>query len=160
MAGLVEGKVALVTGSGSGIGRQSALAFAREGAKVVVSDVVVEGGQETVRLIQSAGGEAVFVQADVSQAADVEALINTTVETYGRLDCAHNNAGIAGKAQSTIDCTQENWERIIAINLTGVWLCMKAEIPHMLTQGKGGYRQYGIRRRADRRAARRRVCGQ
>ena len=96
MAGLVEGKVALVTGSGSGIGRQSALAFAREGARVVVSDIVVEGGEETVRLIHDAGGEAVFVKADVSQAADVEALINATVETYGRLDCAHNNAGIAG----------------------------------------------------------------
>lgn len=137
MAGLVEGKVALVTGSGSGIGRQSALAYAREGAKVVVSDVVVEGGEETVRLIHDAGGQAVFVQADVSQAADVEALISTTVETYGRLDCAHNNAGIAGKAQSTIDCTEENWARIIAINLTGVWLCMKAEIPRMLAQGKG-----------------------
>ena len=77
------------------------------------------------------------MQADVSQAADVEALINTAVETYGRLDCAHNNAGIAGKAQSTVDCTQENWDRIIAINLTGVWLCMKAEIPRMLTQSKG-----------------------
>ena len=137
MAGLVEEKVALVTGSGSGIGRQSALAFAREGAKVVVSDVVVEGGEETVRLIQSAGGQAVFVQADVSQAAEVEALINAAVETYGRLDCAHNNAGIAGRSQSTVDCTEENWERIIAINLTGVWLCMKAEIPHMLAQGKG-----------------------
>ena len=97
MAGFVAGKVAIVTGASSGIGRCSALAFAREGAKVVVSDVVVDGGEETVRLIKSAGGEAIFVKTDVSKAAEVEALVNMTVSTYGRLDCAHNNAGIAGK---------------------------------------------------------------
>lgn len=98
MTGLVSGQVALVTGASSGIGRASALAFAREGAKVVVTDVSVEGGEETVRLIQQNGGEALFVKTDVSQAAEVAALIAKTVATYGRLDCAHNNAGIEGSA--------------------------------------------------------------
>ena len=137
MAGLVTGKVALVTGSGSGIGRASALAFAREGAQVVVSDVSVAGGEETVRLIQQTAGEAVFVKADVSQPAEVEALIAKTVETYGRLDCAHNNAGIAGRTARVADDTEENWDRILAINLKGVWLCMKYEIPAMLQHGGG-----------------------
>lgn len=137
MADLVAGKVALVTGGGSGIGRASALTFAREGAKVVVADVAVEGGEETVRLIQQRGGEAVFVKADVSRAAEVEALVARAVQTYGRLDCAHNNAGIEGAAATTVDYTEDAWERVIAINLKGVWLCMKYEIPHMLKQGGG-----------------------
>ena len=137
MAGLTEGKVALVTGAGSGIGRATALVFAREGAKVVVSDIVVEGGEETVQQIKAAGGEAIFVKADVSQAADVEALITQTVETYGRLDCAFNNAGIEGGVKPTIDCTEEEFARTIAVNLTGVWLCMKYEIQQMLSQGGG-----------------------
>ncbi len=137
MAGLTEGKVALVTGAGSGIGRATALVFAREGAKVVVSDIVVEGGQETVQQIEAAGGEAIFVKADVSQAADVETLIAKTVETYGRLDCAFNNAGIEGGMKLTIDCTKEEFDRTIAVNLTGVWLCMKYEIQQMLSQGSG-----------------------
>ena len=137
MAGLVTGKVALVTGSSSGIGRASALAFAREGAQVIVSDVSVAGGEETVRLIQQAAGEAVFVKADVSQPAEVEALIAKTVETYGRLDCAHNNAGIAGRTARVADDTEENWDQILAINLKGVWLCMKYEIPAMLQHGGG-----------------------
>ena len=137
MAGLTEGKVALVTGAGSGIGRATALVFAREGAKVVVSDIVVEGGQETVQQIEAAGGEAIFVKADVSQAADVETLITQTVETYGRLDCAFNNAGIEGGMKLTIDCTKEEFDRTIAVNLTGVWLCMEYEIQQMLSQGGG-----------------------
>ena len=137
MAGLTEGKVALVTGAGSGIGRATALVFAREGAKVVVADIVVEGGQETVQQIEVAGGEAIFVKADVSQAADVETLIAKTVETYGRLDCAFNNAGIEGGMKLTIDCTKEEFDRTIAVNLTGVWLCMKYEIQQMLSQGSG-----------------------
>ena len=137
MAGLTEGKVALVTGAGSGIGRATALVFAREGAKVVVADIVVEGGQETVQQIEAAGGEAIFVKADVSQAADVETLITQTVETYGRLDCAFNNAGIEGGMKLTIDCTKEEFDRTIAVNLTGVWLCMKYEIQQMLSQGGG-----------------------
>src|SRR3989442_6604680 len=137
MAGWLAGKVALVTGAGSGIGRASALTFAREGTKVVVADVVVEGGEETSGMIKRAGGEALFVKADVSQAAEVEALINKTLATYGRLDCAHNNAGIEGTAATTAECTEENWDRIIVINLKGVWLCMKYEIPQMLKQGGG-----------------------
>ena len=137
MAGELEGKIALVTGAGSGIGRESALAFGASGAQVMVSDVVVEGGEETVARIKAAGGEATFMRADVSQRADVEALIRQTVETYGRVDCAHNNAGIEGDMAPTADCTEANWDRTIAINLKGVWLCMKYEIPQMLEQGSG-----------------------
>ncbi len=137
MSGCVAGKVALVTGGGSGIGRASALALAREGAKVVISDIVVAGGEETVRMVKTAGGEAIFVQADVSKPADVEALVNKVVEVYGRLDCAFNNAGIEGQLQQTVECSEENWDRTIAINLKGVWLCMKYEIPVMLKQGGG-----------------------
>ena len=135
--GQFEGKVALVTGAGSGIGRASALAFARERAHVVVSDVSDEGGEETVRLIQGAGGEATFVHADVSRAGEVQALIDEVVRSLGRLDYAHNNAGILGKLSATADCTEEDWDRTIAINLKGVWLCMRSEIPQMLSQGGG-----------------------
>ena len=132
MAGLVAGKVALVTGGGSGIGRQACLVFAREGAQVVVCDVAVEGGEETVGQIEQAGGQATFIRADVAQAAEVEALVAKTVETYGRLDCAYNNAGIAGRTARVADDSEQNWERILAINLKGVWLCLKYEIAHML----------------------------
>ena len=137
MAGQVDGKIALVTGGGSGIGRSTSLALAREDAKVVVSDVVVEGGEETVSLIKNDGGDAAFVQTDVAQATEVEALVKKTVDTYGRLDCAFNNAGIAGAAARTGDYQEKHWDRVIAINLTGVWLCMKYELQHMLTQGSG-----------------------
>src|SRR5262249_51483095 len=132
MTRLLESKVALITGAGSGMGRASALAFAREGAKVIVADVVVEGGEETAHMIKAKGGEAIFVKTDVSKAAEVEALIARTVEVYGRLDCAYNNAGIEGAVASTADCTEENWDRVININLKGVWLCMKYEISQML----------------------------
>jgi len=137
MAESLNGKVALVTGGSSGIGRASALTFAREGAKVVVADVQVKGGEETARMIKDTGREAIFVKADVSKASDVEKLINTAVKTYNRLDCAHNNAGIEGASASTMDCTEENWDRVIGINLKGVWLCMKYEIPQMLRQKAG-----------------------
>lgn len=137
MAGLVAGKVALVTGGGSGIGRQACLVFCREGAKVVVADVTVEGGEETVSLIKQAGGDATFIKADVARAAEVEALVAKAVETYGRLDCAYNNAGIAGRTARVADDTEENWERILSINLKGVWLCLKYEIAQMLKQGGG-----------------------
>ena len=131
------GNVALVTGASSGIGRATALAFAREGAKVVVSDVVVDGGNETVQLIKKAGGEAIFVKADVAQTADVESLVQQTVATYGRLDCAHNNAGISGPLTTVTDTAESKWDRVIAINLKGVWLCMKYELQHMSQQGSG-----------------------
>jgi NAD(P)-dependent dehydrogenase (short-subunit alcohol dehydrogenase family) len=104
---------------------------------VVVSDVVIDGGEETVRLIKAAGGQAVFVKADVARPAEVDALIARVVDTYGRLDCAFNNAGIEGTMAQTADCSEENWDRTIAINLKGVWLCLKAEIPQMLKQGGG-----------------------
>jgi len=137
MAGQVEGKVALVTGAGSGIGQASALAFAREGARVVVNDISVEGGEETVKMIKNAGGKATFIKADMTRADEIEMMIRKTVETYGRLDCAHNNAGIDGDTALTADCSRENWDRVIALNLTGVFLCMKYEIPQMLKQGGG-----------------------
>ncbi len=135
--GQLDGKVALITGAGSGIGRASALAFAREGAKVAVADIVVEGGEETVRMVKEAGGEAFFIRVDVSNAADVEAMVNTVVDTYGRIDCAYNNAGIEGRLASTDEYPEDVFDKVIDINLTGVWLCMKYELPHMLKQGGG-----------------------
>jgi NAD(P)-dependent dehydrogenase (short-subunit alcohol dehydrogenase family) len=137
MAGRVDGKVTLVTGAGSGIGRATAQIFSREGAKVVVADIVIEGGEETVRLLKAAGGEATFVRVDVSQPVDVEAMVKKAVDTYGRLDCAFNNAGIEGVIQPTADYGEAHWDRVLAINLKGVWLCMKYEIQQMLKQGSG-----------------------
>ena len=128
MAGQVEDKVVLVTGGSSGIGRATALTVASEGAKVVIADLNVSGGEQTVDLIQETGGEAIFVETDVSQADSVEAMVNRAVESYERLDCAFNNAGV-GRGGSTVDCTEEDWEFTIKINLTGVWLCMKYELP-------------------------------
>ena len=134
----MRGKIALVTGGSSGIGRASAVAFAREGAMVVVSGQNVERGEETVRFIKNAGGEATFVRADVSMATEVEAMVNKAVETYGRLDYAYNNAGIIEIPGAPIhEYDEATWDRTIAINLTGVWLCMKYEIPEMIKQGGG-----------------------
>lgn len=138
MAGMLAGKVALVTGGSSGIGRASARAFAREGAKVVVADVATEGGEETVRLIAEAGGEARFLAADVSRPEDVARLVEHAVETYGRLDCAHNNAGIEGALGVPFhEYPEEMWDRLLMVNLKGVWLCLRAEIVQMLQQGGG-----------------------
>jgi NAD(P)-dependent dehydrogenase (short-subunit alcohol dehydrogenase family) len=133
----MQGKVALVTGAGSGIGRASALAFAAAGAQVVVSDIAPRGGEETVRLIREAGGGAVFVPADVADAGQVAGLIASIVSQCGRLDYAHNNAGIEGFTGSLLDYPEETFDRVLAVNLKGVWLCMKAEIPQMLAQGGG-----------------------
>jgi NAD(P)-dependent dehydrogenase (short-subunit alcohol dehydrogenase family) len=137
MAHLLKDEVAVVTGAGTGIGRATALAMAQEGATVVVSDVQSAAGEETVRLVSAAGGQAMFLQCDVTQEDDVRALITTTVRTYGRLDCACNNAGVLGQLANTVDCTQANWDKVIAVNLTGVWRCMKFEIAAMLNSGRG-----------------------
>jgi NAD(P)-dependent dehydrogenase (short-subunit alcohol dehydrogenase family) len=134
---MLEGKIALITGASSGIGRGAASVFARHGARLVLADINVDGGAETVRLVQEAGGEAIFVKADVSKAGEVEALIQQAVGRFGRLDCALNNAGIDGQVAATADCTEENWDQVLAVNLKGVWLCMKYQIPQMLAQGGG-----------------------
>jgi NAD(P)-dependent dehydrogenase (short-subunit alcohol dehydrogenase family) len=130
-------KVALVTGGSSGIGEATALLFAQRGARVVIADVQEEAGQATVEKIKQADGQAVFMRVDVSQADQVATLIETIVDTYGRLDFACNIAGIEGETAPTTECTEENWDRVININLKGVWLCMKHEIRHMLEQGHG-----------------------
>lgn len=142
MSKSLDGKIALVTGAASGIGRATALIMAREGAKLVIADMNEDGGQQTVHMITESGGEAAFVKADVTQAAQVEALITQTVESYGRLDCAYNNAGISGMEGggprlTTAEYPEDRWHRVIAINLTGVWLCMKYEIGQMVSQGGG-----------------------
>ena len=133
----LQNKVAIVTGASSGIGRAIALAFAREGVKVVVSDVARDGGEETVRLIKEQGGEAIFIPCDVSQSAQVEALVKRAVETFGRLDFACNNAGIGGEAALTADYSVDGWNKVIAVNLSGVFYGMKYQIPEMLKQGGG-----------------------
>lgn len=133
----MKGRVALVTGAGSGIGRATALAFARAGAKVIVGDLNIESGRATVEQINAEGGASTFISVDVTNAIDVETLIRDGVETFGRLDFACNNAGIAGDKLPTADSTEENWDRIIDTKLKGVWLCMKYEIRQMLTQGRG-----------------------
>ncbi|GIV98107.1 MAG: short chain dehydrogenase [Herpetosiphonaceae bacterium] len=130
-----EGKVALVTGGSSGIGRATAVAFASEGARVVVADVREDQGLETVDMIRRDGGEALFVKTDVSQPAEVRALIDKTVKTFGRLDYACNNAGIEGTLVPVADYPEESWNQVIAVNLTGVYLCMKYEIPEILKHG-------------------------
>lgn len=135
--GLQDEKVAIVTGAGYGIGRASALAFAREGAKVIVADISVEGGEETVKMVKDSGGEASFVKCDVSVAKDVEAMVGETIDTYGRLDCAHNNAGIEGPMGPAAELSESDWDSVIGVNLKGVWLSMKYEIPQMLASGGG-----------------------
>lgn len=132
-----DGKVAIVTGAASGIGRTSSQFYARDGAKVVVSDVDESGGRETVDLIKAEGGEAVFVRADVSDHAQCQALVQQAVDTYGRLDIAFNNAGIGGEQNRIVDYTIDGWQRLIGINLSGVFYCMKYEIPAMLKTGGG-----------------------
>lgn len=134
---LFDAKVALVTGGGSGIGQAACHLYAREGAKVVVSDIDEQGGNETVRTIQASGGEAAFVRADVSSPGDCQAMVDYTLEQYGRLDIAFNNAGIGGEANLTADYSVEGWQKVIDINLSGVFYSMKVEIPVMLKSGGG-----------------------
>ena len=130
-------KVALVTGSASGIGQKTAQLYAREGAKVVVSDVDEKGGGETMEMIKSGGGEAIFVKADVSHPEDCKNLVHSAVDEYGRLDIACNNAGIAGEQNPTANYSIDAWQNLISINLSGVFYCMKYEIPAMLENGGG-----------------------
>jgi len=138
MPGTLENKVALVTGAGSGIGRASSLVLAREGAKVVVSDINATGAEETLSIIKDQGGDGIFVHADVSKSNDVQELISRAVSTYGRLDCAYNNAGIEGYMSGRLhEYPEETWDRLVDINIKGVWLCLKYEIPQMLEQGGG-----------------------
>lgn len=134
MKGL-SGKIAVVTGGSSGIGKAVAIAYATAGTKVVIADI--EDGAQAVEDVKKAGGEAIFVKTDVSKSADIQALVKKTVETYGRLDFGVNNAGIGGMSAPTGDYTEEDWNRVIGINLTGVWMCMKYELAQMLKQGGG-----------------------
>jgi NAD(P)-dependent dehydrogenase (short-subunit alcohol dehydrogenase family) len=135
----LKDKVVLVTGGASGIGRAAVLTFVKAGAKVAFADVNGPGGEETLGLALAAGGDAIFSACDVAAAAQVEALVNQTVKKYGRLDCAANIAGIEGKWAVTIaEAAEDNFDRVLSVNLKGVWLCMKYEIAQMLKQGNGG----------------------
>lgn len=132
-----QDKVAIVTGGSSGIGRATALAFARNGRKVAVADIQEKEGKETVEMIKEEGYEAFFIKTDVAKQEQVKAMVDKTIEKWGRLDCAFNNAGIEGEQAPTADCSLENWQRVIDINLNGVFYSMKYEIPEMLKTGGG-----------------------
>ena len=137
MSGGFEDKVAFVTGAASGIGRATALTFAREGGSVVVSDVSEQNVRDTARMIEELGGRALAVACDVTRTEDVKAALYRTIETFGRLDAAFNNAGVENEVKAMADVTEEEWDRIVAVNLRGVFLCMKHEIPLMLERGGG-----------------------
>jgi NAD(P)-dependent dehydrogenase (short-subunit alcohol dehydrogenase family) len=142
MSGMLDGKVALVTGGGRGIGRGTALLFAREGARVVVADLSADGATETAEQITKAGGEARSVVADISKPADVSAMMAATLEAFGKLDCAFNNAGINGtlagvRGKLTADWPEDAFDKLIQVNLKGTWLCMRAELHQMVSQGAG-----------------------
>jgi NAD(P)-dependent dehydrogenase (short-subunit alcohol dehydrogenase family) len=134
---ILQDKVVLVTGGTSGIGRATAIAYAQQQAKVVVVGRRMDEGEETIRLIQEAGGEAIFVQADVTKEADVKAMVDKAVGVFGRLDIAFNNAGTVGENPSLIEQTEAEYDRIMNVNVKGVWLSMKYEIAQMLQQGSG-----------------------
>lgn len=132
----LDGKVAIITGGGSGMGREASILFAEEGAKVVIVDWVAEGGQETLRMVKEACGEAIFVRADVSKTEDVKRMIKAATDTYGKLNVLYNNAAIA-PYEPLIQSTEENWEKVISVNLKGIWLGMKYAIPEMIKAGGG-----------------------
>jgi len=133
----LNGKVALVTGAAQGIGAETARAFARSGARVVVADIHLEGCERTAKEIRDAGGEAIAIQVDVSKEAEVAAMVRKVVDTYGRLDCAFNNAGTEGRLGLLTDLTEEQWDLVLNTNLKGVWLCMKHELAQMVGQKSG-----------------------
>ena len=133
----MKGKVVVITGGASGIGRATALAFARQGARVVIGDIDLRGAKETVASIKEAGGEADCLQVDVTKSADVRGMVTRAVDQYGGLDFAFNNAGLVGPVVGVVATTEEDWNRVVATNLTGVWLCMKYEIPELLKRGRG-----------------------
>ena len=137
MTDIFRDKVALVTGGASGIGRATSLAFARQGARVAIADREPTGAAETACMIEDIGGSATVFELDVTKADNVASVIDRIVQTYGRLDCAFNNAGVGGEVAKTADYREEEWDRIIDVNLKGVWLCMKYEIPVMERQGGG-----------------------
>jgi NAD(P)-dependent dehydrogenase (short-subunit alcohol dehydrogenase family) len=132
-----DGKVAIVTGGSFGIGRATSVAFARRGAKVVVADWIEDKENETINQITNAGGQALFVKCDVSNSDEVKNLVDKTIERFGRLDYAFNNAGIEGHSAHTHECSEENFDKTISVNLKGIWLCMKNEIEQMLKNNKG-----------------------
>jgi NAD(P)-dependent dehydrogenase (short-subunit alcohol dehydrogenase family) len=134
---MLQGKIALVTGASSGIGRAIALVFAREGAKVVVSDMNEDGGRETVRLVAQQGGEALFFKANVAEPSEMAALVQESINRYGSLHIACNNAGVGGETVPTANYSIEEWNRVLSINLSGVFYGMKAQIPAMLNSGGG-----------------------
>lgn len=132
-----QGKSVIVTGASSGIGKATALKFAQSGANVVVADVSEKGGQETLSMIQEGEGNGLFVKCNVSQSHDVQNLVEETVNRFGKIDAVFNNAGIEGQMGNTLECTEENFDKVISVNLKGVWLCMKYELEQMLKQGFG-----------------------
>jgi NAD(P)-dependent dehydrogenase (short-subunit alcohol dehydrogenase family) len=135
MESTFNNQVALITGGSFGIGRATAIAFAKKGANVVIADWVEDN--ETLDIIKREGGNAIFLKCDMSKEADIQMMVEKTIEHFGRLDYAFNNAGVEGYTAITHECTNENWDHVIGINLKGLWQCMKYEIPHMLNQGKG-----------------------
>ena len=133
----MSNKVIFITGAASGIGRATALAFARNGANIAIADVLADGARETAALVEAAGARPLVISCDVASDRDVRAAIGQTVETLGRIDYAFNNAGIEGEEGSIATCSESNWDRVLNVNLKGIWLCMKYQVPQMLKQGGG-----------------------